>query len=196
MENQNIRAKILQDIYTRVRDKKEVLSRPSDYASLLDIEENLATFNLRYLVEKKLVAGQVIYSPSSTTVQTVVVWNITDAGIDAVEGHSRAGLAINFGIMNVNSTVNQSQQAAGSNIIQTQSVAINTVEELRRYIDERLDETQKEALKPLIYEFEKDTKADSVKTSTIRKIRETVATWGPIGATILEAVLKLSGITP
>lgn len=145
-------------------------------------------------MERGLVAGQVILGQNTTITQMVVVWGITPSGVEPVEGHSAGGLAINFGIINVNSPVSQSQQAVGSNISQTQSPPTNNFLELYSYIDEKLDKPRIYAVKPLVEKLETQTKTDSVQVSTIRKIRETITTWGPVGLSNLEAVLKLSGV--
>jgi hypothetical protein len=119
---------------------------------------------------------------------------LTAFGVEAVEGRAGQNLSVNFSIINVNAPVTSSQIASGHGITQTQSIQINSFSELYRYLDDKLGDFQKKQLRPLVEELEADTKKDSVKPSTLRKIREMVQTWGPVGATIIEAVAKLSGL--
>ena len=60
LKDDEIRVKILQDIYARAKKGDDPLTNASDYASLLDIAPTLANFHLQYLVESGLVDGQVI----------------------------------------------------------------------------------------------------------------------------------------
>ncbi|SRR6266568_3569306 len=193
VNDQDIRARILQDLYARTRDGQEVLTSPREYATLLGIEEKLANFNMVYLVERNLAKGDILQSPNSTK-RDAMIWGLTAFGVEAVEGRAGQNLSINFSIINVNAPVTSSQIASGHGITQTQSIQINSFSELYRYLDDKLGDFQKKQLRPLVEELEADTKKDSVKPSTLRKIREMVQTWGPVGATIIEAVAKLSGL--
>jgi hypothetical protein len=193
VNDQDIRARILQDLYARTRDGQEVLTSPREYATLLGIEEKLANFNMVYLVERNLAKGDILQSPNSTK-RDAMIWGLTAFGVEAVEGRAGQNLSVNFSIINVNAPVTSSQIASGHGITQTQSIQINSFSELYRYLDDKLGDFQKKQLRPLVEELEADTKKDSVKPSTLRKIREMVQTWGPVGATIIEAVAKLSGL--
>jgi hypothetical protein len=193
VNDQDTRARILQDLYTRTRDGQEVLTRPKEYATLLGIEEKLANFNMVYLVERNLAKGNILQSPDSTK-KDAMIWGLTAFGVEAAEGKAGQNLSVNFSIINVNAPVTSSQIASGNGITQTQSIQINSFSEFYRYLDDNLSDFQEKQLRPLAEELEADTRKDSVKPSTLRKIRGMVQTWGPVGATIIEAVAKLSGL--
>ncbi len=195
MENQDIRARILQDIYSRKEKGEEILTRADQYASLLGIPENKANFNLEYLLRAGLVKGEAIAGPNSTK-KTAMVFDMTAHGMEAVEGRYGRDLAINYNVMSFNAPVAGSQIAVGSQINQTHSVAINDFEELYRYVDTKLGKWQKESLKPVLEELDAQVKRDSIKASTLKKISEMASTWGPVAIPILEALAKLTGMKP
>jgi len=85
LNDDEIRARILQDIYAKAKKGIDPLTNASDYASLLGIDQTLANFHLQYLVESGLVEGKVIPS-LGTTKKTVLVWGLTHDGVQAVEG--------------------------------------------------------------------------------------------------------------
>ncbi len=60
LDNQDIRAKILQDLYTRKSKGEETSGNATYYAKLLGIDETSANFNLEYLISSYLVEGQSI----------------------------------------------------------------------------------------------------------------------------------------
>lgn len=108
MNDQDIRAKILLDLYTRTRDGEEVLSNPGDYASLLGIDEKFANFNMAYLVERNLAKGEILQTVGSTK-KDALIWAITSFGIEAVEGKAGQDLAINYNIIHIHGSVTNSQ---------------------------------------------------------------------------------------
>ncbi len=195
MNDQDIRAKMLQDLYTRTKKGEETNANAQYYASQLGIDETTANFNLQYLVESRLADGDVIAS-IGTTKKMVLVWSLTHLGIQAVEGGYRRNFDINFNIINVNAPVTQSQIAAGKEISQSQSVSINSFEELYRYVDEKLDKSQSATLKPLLEELEADMRKDSIKVGTLRKIGNAVKTWGPVAIPIIDAITRLTCLRP
>jgi predicted nucleic-acid-binding Zn-ribbon protein len=107
------RARILQDMYNRKREGKDILVNPGDYATLLGITPELAAFNLQYLIDKGLVEGQA-QGTIGTTRKFVLVSDLTAAGIEAVEGHSRQNYAINFTIIDNKGTISNTQIAGGN----------------------------------------------------------------------------------
>lgn len=184
---------ILQDLYTRTREGQEVLTRPEEYATLLGIEKKLANFNMVYLVERNLAKGDILQGLSSTK-KDAMIWGLTAFGVEAVEGKAGRSLSVNFSIININAPVSSSQIASGQGITQAQPLQINSFKDLYHYLDDKLGDSQEKELRLLVEELEADTKKDSVKPSTLRKIRELVQTWGPVGAVVIEAVAKLSGL--
>lgn len=112
MEEADVRAKILQELYTRKRGGQELLTSPMQYAKLLGISEEVANFNIQYLISKGLVDGQVI-PVTGTTKKFVSVNDIGSAGIEAVEGHHREDYAVNFNSITFNAPVSDSQIAGG-----------------------------------------------------------------------------------
>jgi hypothetical protein len=195
LENQDVRARILQDMYRRKEKGEEILTTPSEYASLLGISETEANFNLEYLLSSGLVKGQAIPSPNSTK-KITRVFDMTAHGIEAVEGRYGSNLAINYSSININGPVEGSQIAAGPQVNQSQSVAINEFGELYRYLDTKLDKWQREALKPVLEELKDQVKRHSIKRSTLKRISEIVSKWGPVAYPIVEAVEKLTGMKP
>lgn len=115
MQDADIRARILEELYNRKRNGKELLISPEQYASLLGITPELASFNIQYLLDKGLVEGQAIGS-IGTTKKIVMVTDISSLGVEVVEGQgsSRAGYAINFNTINIDSA--KDSQIAGGNV--------------------------------------------------------------------------------
>lgn len=171
----------------------ELHTSPEEYASALGIDVSVASFNLQYLLEAGLVEGQAIGS-LGTTRKFVSVSGLTASGIDAVEGRYGRELAINYSIINVSAPVTGSQLAVGHQINQSQSVSINDFNELYNYVNTKLDKSQREALRPILEELEAEVRNDSVKPSTLKKVRETIKTWEPIAIPIIEALAKLIGL--
>ena len=192
LNNQDIRAKILEDIYARELEGEEPLPHSSDYASLLRIDEAIANFNLDYLVKRGLVDAKTIGGIGELR-KMPLVYGLTPFGIESVEGRSGRDLAINYQIINVNAPVS-GQVAIGDQVSQTQSNSIDSFQEFFKYIDEKLDKSQTVLLRPLIEQLEAERKADSIRPSTLQKIRETAQTWGPVAVTISDFVRRLIGL--
>lgn len=133
LSDQDIRAKILEDIYKRKRQGLEILTRPEEYARLLNIPVELAIFDIQYLISAGLVQGQ-SSGGMGITKKWSFISDLTAFGYEAVEGRRGQDLSVNFSIINVNAPVTQSQIAAGSKIEQTQSLHINTLQELLAYL--------------------------------------------------------------
>lgn len=186
---------MLEDIYIRKKKGAETHADAKYFASSLGIDETLANFNLEYLVGSRLLEGDIIAS-IGTTKKMALAWDITNIGMRAVEGTSRSGFDVNFNIINIHGEVTQSQIASGQQVTQTQSISISSFEELYRYIDAKLNDAQKGVLNPMIKQLEADIKNDSVKPSLLRKIQETLTTYGPITIPIAGAIAKLAGLKP
>jgi len=165
LNNQDIRARILQDIYVR---KQQGL-------------------------EAGLIKGQSIGEIGSTR-KTSFVLDLTSFGFEAVEGRAGRELAVNFSIINITAPVTQSQIAAGTAIEQTQSLDINTLQDLERYLEQRIHGAEIEALKTQLRELDAQMKAGAVKPSTLSKIRETVTSLGPTAAVVIDIIAKLLGL--
>src|SRR5438309_1632670 len=99
MENPDIRAKILEDAYNKGMKGLQILHFPLEYAKLLGIPEELAFFNLRYLIKNRLLEGHV--EPAGGLGEVIRVTAISPRGIETVEGMGREGLAVNFNIIHV-----------------------------------------------------------------------------------------------
>lgn len=194
MTDQDIRARILQDIYSRKRAGMEIRTNPQQYAQFLNIPEELANFNIQYLIDAGLVRGKSSGS-LGTTKRYSFLNDLTSFGIEAVEGRRGQDLAVNYSIININAPVSQSQIAAGSAIEQTQSLSINTLRELERYLDEHFQAGQIESLKNQLRELDAQIKAESVKPSTLEKIRDTVVSLGAPAMVVIEVVQKLLNFT-
>src|SRR5438094_6962443 len=135
MNNQDIRAKILEDIYARKMKGEEPLRGAGDYAKLLAIDKNLAKFNLQSLFETGLVRGKTFHGLGDTE-ELPVVWGITASGIKTVEGDSdRDERLVNYPVITVHDPTGPVQIAVGEKINQNQSISIKSVEQLSKYID-------------------------------------------------------------
>lgn len=88
MEHEDVRAKILKDAYDRGTKGQPVLSSPIEYARLLGIPEEQATFNVKYLINANLLDGQVL---RTINLEVVNVTGITNQGIEAVEDPQKRG---------------------------------------------------------------------------------------------------------
>lgn len=187
--NQDIRAKILQDLYYRKQNGMEILQHPQEYAKLLSISNELANFNIQYLAEAGLVQGMPIVS-TGTTKKNWLVMDLTSYGIEAVEGRRGQDLAVNFSIINVNAPVTESQIAAGQAIVQTQS-KMKTFEDIEQYIDQKISGPDHETLRSELQDLRAQIDRDAVKTGTLQRIREIAEKWGPVGLVIFEAVMML-----
>jgi len=188
--NQDIRAKILQDLYYRRQNGMEILQSPQEYAKLLGIPNDLANFNIQYLAEAGLVQGMPIVAVG-TTKKHWLVMDLTSYGIEAVEGRRGQDLAVNFSIINVNAPVTQSQIAAGQGILQTQSSEVKTFEDIERYVDQKISGPDLESLKSELQELRRQVDREQVKPSTLQRIREIAEKWGPAGLVVFEALMKL-----
>lgn len=115
MQDADIRARILQELYNRKREGKELVTSPEQYAAILGITPELANFNIQYLISKGLVEGKAL-GTLGTTRKFVLMTDISALGIEAVEGqgHSREGYAINFSIINIGGSISNSQVAGGN----------------------------------------------------------------------------------
>lgn len=188
--NKDIRAKILEDLYNRRQQGKEILSTPAEYAKLLGISEELATFNIQYLLDAGLVRGQSIGTVGTTKKRSFVT-DLTSFGVEAVEGLAGQNLAVNFSIINVNAPVSQSQIAVGSGISQAQSLGVNTLDELDAYLDQHFaNNSEAQQLKVLLRELEMQSKRDEVKPTLVGKVRAIVSSLGPAASIVIEFVLK------
>lgn len=191
--DQDIRAKVLEDLYKRKRQGLEILTRPEEYARVLNISVELANFNIEYLISAGLVRGN-----SSGGMGTTKKWSfindLTAFGYEAVEGRRGKDLAVNFSVINVNAPVTQSQIAAGSSISQTQSLHINTLEDLRKYLDQHFSESEVRSLNNQLQELEGQIKEDAVKPSTLSKIREAVENLGPAALVVIEVLQIVLGL--
>lgn len=190
MSDQDIRAKILEDIYNRKRAGLEIRTTPEQYAKLLGITEAVANFNIQYLIDAGLVKGQSIGS-LGTTKKFSFLHDLTSFGVESVEGLAGRQLAVNYSIINISAPVTQSQIAAGTRIEQTQSVNISTVQDLERYLDQHFHSPEVDTLKSQLRELDAQIRADSVKPSTLQKIRDIAMTLGPAAMTVIEVVKKL-----
>jgi hypothetical protein len=190
VSNQDIRAKILEDIYRRKQQGLEVLITPAEYAKFLGIPEELANFNVQYLIDAHLVEGQSSGS-MGTTKKLCFLHDLTSFGVEAVEGRAGRELAVNYSIINITAPVTQSQIAAGQAILQTQSSEMKTFEDIEHYVDQKISGPDHETLKSELQELRGQVDREQVKPSTLQKIREISEKWGPVGLVILEAVMKL-----
>lgn len=193
LSNQDIRAKILEDLYKRKRQGLEILTRPEEYARLLNIPVELAIFNIQYLISAGLVQGD-SWGGMGTTKKWSFIDDLTAFGYEAMEGRRGQDLSVNFSIINVNAPVTQSQIAAGSKIEQTQSLHINTLQDLQQYLDQRFSGAEIESLKSQLRDLEEQIKADVVKPSTLRKIKEIVTSLGPAALVVMEVLQKILGL--
>jgi len=172
----------------------EILTTPEQYAKLLAIPEELANFNMQYLIDRGLVRGMARGS-IGTTKKTAFVLDLTSFGVEAVEGQAGQDLAVNFSIINVNAPVTDSQIAAGDRIEQSKLVSIGTFDGLHRYLDQNFRPDQVEALKVQLQELEKQVKVDSVKPSTLSKIREMTQNLGQTALIVMDVIQKILSLS-
>jgi hypothetical protein len=188
MSDQEIRAKILQDLYYKRRNGLEILMRTEDYAKLLGISDDLASFNIQYLAMAGLVdAGGV--GSLGTTKKWWWIKDITSYGIEAVEGTRRQGLAVNFNTININAPITQSNIAAGEKITQTQS--LNTFQDIERYVKQNLSGPIADAIRSELQELQGEIQKDQVKPSRTQKIKDLCMQYGPAALAVSDAVLRL-----
>jgi hypothetical protein len=112
MENRDIRAKMLEDAFNRGMKGQRPLSTPAEYARLLGITEDVAFFNLRYLIKSGLLEGPIENAGQLGEVITVTA--ITPRGIRQVEGTEARDPGVNFTIIVITGPVNNSQVSIGS----------------------------------------------------------------------------------
>lgn len=187
MENPDIRAKILEDIYNRKQQGLEILTRPDKYAEFLGIPRDLANFNMQYLIEAGLVKGR-LTSSMGTTKKDAFLFDLTNLGMDAVEGKNGQEFSINYKIININAPVNQPQISIGNNVQQKQTININTFEEFDRYLDSNFRSDEVSELKKQIIELQRQIKEGNIKTSTFEKIKDYAGKLGPIVVEILSKI--------
>lgn len=190
LSNQDIRAKILEDLYNRRQRGQEILTRPKDYAELLGVSIESAEFNIEYLISAGLVRGS-SSGGFGTTKKWSFVSDLTSLGYEAVEGRRGQDLAVNFSIINIGAPVTQSQIAAGAEIRQTQSPNVNTLQDLWNYLDQNFQDAEISALKSQLRALEEQVKGGTVKTSTLKKIRDMVTDLGPAALTVIEVIQKV-----
>jgi hypothetical protein len=201
LSNDEIRIRILQDQYSKKMQGEELGLNADKVASLLSIDESVANFNLEYLVERRLLDGQIVPGPG-TTKKMVLTWGLTSAGIEFVERLSRKGVVVPSkptprNTIIVQGSVIGSNIGAGNKVIQSQSVSSISFQDLHSYVNNYLNESQKAALDPLLEELQVNVKNDPVRAhNTVRKIWETTKTWGPPAVTIIEMITKLTGLKP
>ena len=98
---------------------------------------------------------------------------------------------MNFSIINVNAPVTQSQIASGTGISQDELISINTPAELEQFLNQRFARRHEvEELKMMLNELEQQIRADNVKPSTLKKVKDIVSTLGPSAAVVMEYILK------
>ncbi|MCJ7768375.1 hypothetical protein MUP79_08295 [Candidatus Bathyarchaeota archaeon] len=194
LSNQDIRAKVLQDLYNRKQKGMEILTRPEDYAKLLGTSYEVANFNIQYLIDAGLVRGRSLGS-MGTTKKECFVNDLTSFGIEAVEGKGGQDLAVNFSIINVNAPVTDSQIAIGEKINQTQSLGPKTIDNLVRFLEQNFKSAIAEDLKKQLHELEGQIEADSVRPSTLSKIKDIAQNLGPTALVVIEVIEKLLGLS-
>ena len=101
----------MEDVYSKSRRGVPILHFPTEYAKLLGISDPLATFNMKYLLDKGLLTGHAEWTQVGDLVNAT---GISPKGIDAIDGVGRDGYAVNFSIFNVNAPVNNSQFSVGN----------------------------------------------------------------------------------
>jgi hypothetical protein len=112
MDDQEIRARILESLYNLKRAGEELLTQPDQYAKLTGAPQEQVNFDMQYLIDKGLVKGQTPGSLGSTK-KYVFITDITAAGVEAVEGRNRERYAVKFNVININAPVTGSQIAGG-----------------------------------------------------------------------------------
>jgi hypothetical protein len=188
MPNEDVRAKILQDLYYRRSHGMEILTRPADYSKLIGVTEDVIAFNIQYLAMAELVIARSIGS-IGTTKKLWFILDISSRGIEAVEGKSREGLAVNFNIININAPVSDSQIAAGENIAQEQS--LNTFQDIEHYIEHNLSGPVAKAIQSEVRELQEEIQNDQMKPSRTQKIRNMCKQYGPAALAVSDAIMRL-----
>jgi hypothetical protein len=112
VEHADIRAKILEDAYSKSVKGDRPLNSPVQYAKLLGITDAEASFDCKYLIKSYLLEGQVI---PTTGGDVINITGISPRGIEAVEDpKSRGGLAVNFPIIRISGDIKDSQVSINS----------------------------------------------------------------------------------
>jgi hypothetical protein len=194
LSNQDIRAKILEELYNKKQLGAEILTKPSEYAKLLAISEELAEFNIEYLIDSNLVKGQ-----STGSIGTTKKWShllgLTSFGIEAVEGRARGNLAVNFNIINVNGPVSGGQIASGGIITQNQTTTVNSLKDLEDYLDRIVSKDQTATIKEELRLLEKEKGKDLLRPSRLNRVKEMATRLGPPAAeVIIDFVRRYLGI--
>ncbi len=154
----------------------------------MGISEELAEFNIQYLISAGLVIGQSVGS-IGTTKKWSFVTDLTSFGVAAVEGEAGQDLPVNFSIINVNAPVTQSQIAVGSGI--SQSIELKTLDDVDAFIEQHFDNrTEAQELKTLLRELKTQSGRDEVKPSLVSKVRGIVNSLDPAATEIMKFVLK------
>jgi len=78
----------------------EILTTPAEYAKFLGIPEDLANFNVQYLIDAQLVEGE-SFGSAGTTKKRCFLHDLTSFGVEAVEGLAGRELAVNYIIINM-----------------------------------------------------------------------------------------------
>ena len=194
VDNGDIRAKILENIYVRKQKGMEILTSPSQYADLLAISKDLASFNIQYLIDSGLLYGEHAGS-LGTTRKELIVSDITRFGVDAVEGRSGQNLAVNYKIININAPITQSQVAVGEKISQEQQINVCTLDDLEHYLDSNFESREVSELKSELQELKRQIESDRIRPTTLSKLKDLAAKLGPTAAIIvLEAIKKVLGL--
>jgi len=189
LSNEDVRAKILQELYVRRQAGQEIPVQPHQYAALLGLPEDKVAFNIQYLIGVGLVKGGSSGS-LGTTKRWYYVTDLTARGIDAVEGRSRSGFAVNFNIINVNAPVSGGQIASGGSVVQNQTITVNSLKELEDYLDAKFPANQTAGIKDELRQLEKEKNQDIIRPSRLTKIKELAAALGPPAVQIIIDFLR------
>ncbi len=201
LSKDEIRIRILEEQYSKKMKGEELELNAQKVAALLGIDESVANFHLEYLVERGLLDGQVIPGPG-TTKKLVLTWGLTSSGIEVVERLPRKDVLTPSKPTARNTIIFQgpvigSNIGAGNEVIQSQSVSSISFQDLHSYVNNNLNESQKAALDPLLEELQVNVKNDPTRAhNTVKKIWETMKTWGPPAVTIIEMITKMTGLKP
>ncbi len=87
--DETIRVKILEAIYLTKRSGKAIQMSPHYYATLLGISDELASFNIDYLIQTGLLRGFVEQTTASTP-KRVFVTDITASGVREIHSYQTA----------------------------------------------------------------------------------------------------------
>lgn len=121
----------------------------------------------------------------------VVCYRSDEFGVAAVERQTGQDLAVNFSIINLNAPITQSQIAVGSGITQTQSVDLNTLDDVNAYLDQHFaGRTEVQELKTMLLELNSQHERDEVRPSLVSRVRAIIDGLGPAASVIMEFVLK------